>query len=44
MDLGTVLEGWLELPKLVVLGAMWLVGEGLLGGCVLAAYLLWEVL
>jgi hypothetical protein len=44
VDLGTVLEGWLELPKLVVLGAMWLVGGGLLGGCVLAAYLLWGVL
>jgi hypothetical protein len=29
VDLGRILEGWLELPKLVVLGAMWLVG----GGC-----------
>ncbi len=44
MDLGSVLEGLLELPKLVVLGAMWLLGGVLLGGCVLALYFLWTLL
>ncbi len=44
MDLGRILEGFLELPKLVVLGAMWLLGGALLGGCVLAPYFLWKVL
>ena len=44
MGLERVLEGFLELPKLVVLGAMWLVGAALLGGCVLVAYFLWTQL
>jgi hypothetical protein len=44
LGLGRVLEGLLELPKLVVLGAMWLVGGALLGGCALALYFLWTVL
>jgi hypothetical protein len=44
VGLGRVLEGFLELPMLVVLGAMWLVGGAVLGGCVLAPYFLWTVL
>ena len=40
MGLGRVLEGFLEVPVLVVLRAMWLLGGRLLGGCVLALYLL----
>jgi hypothetical protein len=44
VGLARVLEGFLELPKLVVLGAMWLVGGALLGGCVLVPYFLWTVL
>ncbi len=43
MGLGRVLEGFLELPELVVLGVMWLVGGALIGGCVLAPYFLWTV-
>ncbi len=44
MGLGRVLEGFLELPVLVVLVAMWLLGGALLGGCVLAPYFLWTLL
>jgi hypothetical protein len=44
VDLGSILEGFLELPVLVVLGAMWLACGALLGGCVLAPHFLWTVL
>ena len=41
---GQLYEGLLELPVLVVLLTVWLVGWGLLGLCALAFYLLWGVL
>ena len=44
MGLGRVLDGFLELPMLLVLVAMWLLGGALLGGCVLALYFLSTVL
>jgi hypothetical protein len=44
VGLGRVLGGFLDLPLLVALVAMWLVGGALVGGCVLVSYLLWTVL
>jgi len=44
VDLGSVLEGLLELPVLMVLVVMWLVGGALLGGIALMPYFLWVVL
>jgi hypothetical protein len=39
-----VYEGFLELPVVVVLAALWLVGLVLLGPCALMAYLVGSVL
>jgi hypothetical protein len=36
--IGRAYEGFLELPLMVVLAAMWLVGGVLLGSCTLALY------
>jgi len=44
VDLGSVLERLLEFPVLVVLVAMWLVSEALLGAFVVALYFLWVLL
>ncbi len=42
--IGGAYEGFLELPLMVVLVAMWLVGVVLLGSCTLALYFAWVVL
>jgi hypothetical protein len=42
--IGGVYERFLELPLMVVLVAMWLVGGVLLGLCTLALYFAWVVL
>ena len=36
--IGRAYEGFLELPVLVVLGALWVAGVAMLGSCVLVAY------
>ena len=41
---GRVYERFLRLPVLVVLLGMWLLGEALLGSCVLALYFLWAAI
>jgi len=42
--IGEAYERFLELPLMVVLGTMWLVGAVLLGGWALALYLAWVLL
>jgi hypothetical protein len=42
--IGGAYEGFLELPLMVVLVAMWLVGGVLLGSCTLALYFAWVLL
>ncbi len=42
--IGGVYERFLELPLMVVLVAMWLVGGVLLGVCTLSLYFAWVVL
>ena len=42
--IGQLYEEFLELPVLVVLLALWLVGGTLLGSCGLAFHLLWGML
>jgi hypothetical protein len=42
--IGQLYEGFLKLPVLVVLVALWVVGWALLGSCALAPFFLWAVL
>jgi hypothetical protein len=42
--MGGAFERYLELPVMLVLGAMWLVGAVLLGSCALALYFVWVLL
>ena len=44
VSLGSDFERFLELPVLVMIVALWLVGVVLLGGCALVPYFLWAVL
>jgi hypothetical protein len=42
--IGETFERFLELPLMLVMGAMWLVGAVLLGSCALALYFAWVLL